>query len=83
MKSWPVSNRQQFDFEGLSGRLLSSSYAPMPGHPNFEPMMSELAAIFNEHAIAGIVRFDYDTELYLGQLGESNPHFRAITSTSL
>jgi hypothetical protein len=26
--------RQHFDFEGAAGRLLSSSYAPLAGHPN-------------------------------------------------
>ncbi|MGA2259968.1 MAG: class I SAM-dependent methyltransferase [Acidobacteriota bacterium] len=61
-------NMQQFDFEGLAGRLHSSSYAPLPDHPNFEPMMSELRRIFREHEIGGMVRFDYETELYFGQL---------------
>jgi SAM-dependent methyltransferase len=62
-------NRQVFDFEGLWGRLVSSSYSPEPGHPNFEPMMRELAAVFERHQRDGRVAFDYDTKVFYGQLG--------------
>ena len=31
--------RQEFDYAGLEGRLLSSSYAPGPEHPNHAPML--------------------------------------------
>ena len=61
-------NSQTFDFEGLRGRLLSSSYAPAPGHPRHAPMLLELERIFHEHESNGRVRFDYDTELFFGQL---------------
>ncbi len=37
--SHALPNFQEFDFDGLSGRLRSSSYAPPAGHPQFEPMM--------------------------------------------
>ena len=36
--------RQEFDYAGLEGRLLSSSYAPGPEHPKHAPMLRELAA---------------------------------------
>ncbi|MGO4275815.1 class I SAM-dependent methyltransferase, partial [Paenibacillus sp. TAF58] len=36
---------QIFDFEGLKGRLMSSSYIPVPEHPNFASMMTELQHI--------------------------------------
>jgi len=42
--------RQQFDYEGTAGRLLSSSYAPLEGHPNYVPMMRELERIYRAHA---------------------------------
>lgn len=58
---------QVFDFEGLRGRLLSSSYAPAAGHPNHEPMLAELRAIFERHQNASTVRFEYRTEVYLGR----------------
>ena len=60
--------RQQFDFEGLAGRLLSSSYAPLAGHPNHAPMMQELRSIFEAHAQQGIVEFEYNTRIFYGQL---------------
>jgi SAM-dependent methyltransferase len=62
-------NQQVFDFDGLAGRLLSSSYAPEPGHPRHAPMLGELRAIFAAHQRDGTVAFEYDTEVYYGQLG--------------
>lgn len=61
-------NHQVFDFEGLRGRLLSSSYTPAPGHPDHEPMLAELRRLFDRHQEDGQVRFEYDTELHLGPL---------------
>lgn len=60
--------RQQFDYEGAAGRLLSSSYAPLGGHPNHEPMMQELRRIVKKHATRGLVEFEYNTRVYYGQL---------------
>src|SRR3990172_59301 len=60
-------NLQIFNYERLKGRVLSSSYTPMKGHPNFEPMMNELRRTFLEFQTNGKVRFDYDTKLYYGQ----------------
>lgn len=62
------ANSQYFDFEGLKGRVLSSSYTPEPGHPNHEPMLQALRAIFDEHQVDGKVTFKYDTRLYYGHL---------------
>ncbi|WP_172255061.1 hypothetical protein [Saccharibacillus deserti] len=62
------ANRQAFDFEGLSGRLNSSPYAPAPGHPNHEPMTEELRRIFDATQQGGNVFFDYETEVYWGTL---------------
>ncbi|HJQ31718.1 MAG TPA: class I SAM-dependent methyltransferase [Pyrinomonadaceae bacterium] len=60
-------NEQVFDLEGLRGRLTSSSYSPEPGHPNFEPMMRELEALFRRHQRAGSVVVTYDTKVFYGQ----------------
>lgn len=62
-----MPNEQCLDFEGLKGRLLSSSYAPAPGQPGHEEMLQDLAALFAECAEDGRVGFHYDTELYLGR----------------
>lgn len=61
--------RQEFDYAGLEGRLLSSSYAPGPGQPKHELMLLELRGIFEEHAAGGRVAFDYKTRVYFGRLG--------------
>ena len=61
-------NRQCFDFQGVKGRLLSSSYVPAPGHEDFETMLEELRNIFGEHQNAGKVAFEHDTRVYFGQL---------------
>jgi SAM-dependent methyltransferase len=60
--------QQTFDFAGLKGRLLSSSYSPEPGHPEHEPMITALAELFQIHQVAGQVAFAYDTKIYYGHL---------------
>src|SRR5664279_967255 len=62
------SLRQQFDYEGTAGRLLSSSYAPLEGHPSHAPMMQELQRIFLAHARDNMVEFQYNTRVYYGHL---------------
>jgi ubiquinone/menaquinone biosynthesis C-methylase UbiE len=64
------SLRQQFDYEGLAGRLWSSSYAPLEGHPSYEPMMQELQRIFRAHAKDDMVEFEYKTRVFYGRLNE-------------
>jgi hypothetical protein len=61
-------SQQVFDFDGLKGRLLSSSYAPEAGHPKHVPMLNALDAIFREHEAGGKVTFEYDTTVYYGRL---------------
>jgi len=60
-------NEQVLDFDGLKGRLASASYAPVPGHPNHEPLMRELAALFDRHQRDGRVVVEYDTKVFYGQ----------------
>jgi SAM-dependent methyltransferase len=60
-------NFQDLDWEGLKGRLLSSSYAPKEGLPGHAPMMAELQSLFNRCQKQGSVRMSYATELFLGQ----------------
>ena len=60
--------QQEFDYAGVEGRLMSSSYSPGPEHANYEPMLRELRRIFEAHAIAGHVTFDYKTRVYFGRL---------------
>ena len=62
------SHAQHFDFEGIKGRLLSSSYAPAAGQPKHEEMLVALKQIFERHQKNGVVVFDYDTHVYYGHL---------------
>jgi SAM-dependent methyltransferase len=62
-----LPNHQIFDWQGLCGRLLSSSYAPKEGHPNFAPMMAELQRLFSANQQDGRIRMDYFTRVYFGQ----------------
>jgi len=62
LRSFP--NQQIFDFEGLRGRLLSSSYAPLPGDPRYETVMVQLRMLFDRYAENGRVTFHYNTRLY-------------------
>jgi SAM-dependent methyltransferase len=66
--SHSLPNSQEFDFEGLSGRLRSSSYAPAPDHPQFAPMMEELLRIFGANQKDGVVSMEYRTRIYAGKL---------------
>jgi SAM-dependent methyltransferase len=63
---------QSFDWDGLSGRLHSSSYAPTEEHENYAPMMSELRRLFDAHAENGRLRMEYETKVYFGQLNGGN-----------
>jgi len=61
-------NRQEFDYAGLEGRLLSSSYTPQAGAPKHEPMLRELRQIFDSNQVNGRIIFEYDTRVYYGQM---------------
>jgi SAM-dependent methyltransferase len=61
-------NRQEFDLEGVKGRLLSSSYAPETGHPNHIPMLDALSEAFHTHQVGGRVVFIYTTRMYYNRL---------------
>lgn len=59
---------QVFDYAGLEGRLLSSSYTPTAENPRFEPMIEELKRLFTKHAKTGRIDFLYDTSIYYGRI---------------
>ncbi len=60
------NNKQEFDFEGLKGRLLSSSYAPNIGHKNYDSMIVKLKNIFDKHKNSGLVTIEYLTKVFYG-----------------
>jgi SAM-dependent methyltransferase len=67
-QSRTVPNFQEFDFDGLAGRLRSSSFIPAADAPNYAPMMEELQRIFAEYNQTDRVRMEYSTHIYFGHL---------------
>jgi SAM-dependent methyltransferase len=63
-----LPNEQVFDFDGLRGRALSSSYVPAEGHAGHAPFLRELKAIFEKHNDDDRVAFLYETQVYYGRL---------------
>lgn len=62
-------HHQEFDHEGVQGRLLSSSYMPEQGDPRYGTMLAELVEIFGKHERGGSVLFEYITMMYYGRIG--------------
>ena len=60
------ANEQRFNFNGLKGRLLSSSYAPAAGQLHHDEMMADLRRIYDVYQVSGQVCFEYDTRVHLG-----------------
>lgn len=59
-------NVQQFDLDGLMGRLNSSSYVPSREDPRHSKMAVRAKEIFTAHQKKGKVAFEYDTRVFYG-----------------
>lgn len=68
VKIFTCAYHQMFDFDGLKGRLLSSSYTPKVNEPNYLPLISALKALFDKYQINGQVKFEYKTQMYYGKM---------------
>lgn len=62
-----LPNFQYFNFEGLKGRLLSSSYIPLEGEV-YEEMIIVLKNLYDEFKVNDKVVFEYETKIYYGKL---------------
>ncbi|RQO30921.1 class I SAM-dependent methyltransferase [Taibaiella sp. KBW10] len=62
------ANQQLFDFEGLKGRLLSSSYMPKQENPVYEEMINDLKKLFAHYQQDNKIRIGYETKVYVGSL---------------
>ena len=60
------ANPYWLDFAAVMGRTASSSYAPTVDDPAYGQLEADLKALFNEHAVDGVVRFEYTTEFLFG-----------------
>jgi SAM-dependent methyltransferase len=61
-------NEQVFDFAGLKGRALSSSYMPAEGDERYDDMIEALQALFTKHQEQGKITILYDTRVNYGHL---------------
>ncbi|HKP68473.1 MAG TPA: class I SAM-dependent methyltransferase [Pyrinomonadaceae bacterium] len=61
------ANVQEFDFAGLRGRVLSSSYMPAEDHPTFPALEKELNTVFAKHSENDRIKVFYDTNIYYKQ----------------
>ena len=60
-------NEQVLDFEGLRGRLLSSSYMPSEDMKEFPALEKELLELFAKHSEKDRIKLLYDTNIYYKQ----------------
>ncbi len=63
-----ADNFQHFDFDGLKGRLFSSSYIPPENDPRAGAIVRDLHELFDRYQSDGTVRVEYDTQVYIGKL---------------
>lgn len=68
MQTAAFANKQYFDWQGLKGRLLSTSYSLRETDPRYKVMLDDLHRIFLRHQVNDKVEFLYETKLYYGQL---------------
>ena len=61
------NNFQIFNFEGLKGRLLSSSYTPKEDQVGYQLLLDGLEALFEKHQENNQVQFTYETEMFYGK----------------
>jgi SAM-dependent methyltransferase len=58
---------QSLDWDGLIARTMSSSHSPKPGHPQHEPMLADLRALFAATQTSGEIELLYDTRIFVGK----------------
>jgi SAM-dependent methyltransferase len=60
-------HQRHLDLVELTGGMLSASYAPLPGHPNHDPMIAALGELFSRFAHDGRVTIEYQSTVYWGR----------------
>lgn len=58
-----LDNEQQFDLDGLIGRLKSSSYCPKEGVV-YEKLRNEIESLFSKYQKDNKITFQYETKIY-------------------
>ncbi len=67
MQKVEFPNHQAFNFDGLKGRLQSSSYCPTSEQAGYAELMLAMSNLFDKFAEGGQVRFEYATQVYIGR----------------
>lgn len=67
-KKFVLDYEQQFDLEGLIGRIISSSYMPNEGDENFPQLKNTIVNLFDKYKQNEIVTFAYNTIIFLGKI---------------
>ncbi len=68
MDTFSFINTQEFDFEGMLGRLRSCSYCPKESSQDYQAAVAELKTAFEKYSVNGRVQFEYDCKLYIGKI---------------
>jgi ubiquinone/menaquinone biosynthesis C-methylase UbiE len=68
MQSATLPNHQDLTLEGLTGRILSSSYMPQQGDAKYQAMMDAVETLFEAHARDGMVRMEYEVAVCWGKV---------------
>lgn len=63
MRKEIIQNLQVFNFEGLQGRLKSSSYFPKQGS-FYENLIGQMENLFNKYKNDGVINFLYETNIF-------------------
>jgi len=61
-------NHKKLNWDGLLGRFLSSSYAPLENQPHYTKVIDELKQTYERFAHNDTVVFEYTTRLYVGKI---------------
>lgn len=67
-RHFSVENSQTLDFDGLKGRLLSSSYMPSEENPHYEGLALNLERLFDKYAEKGKIQILYHTNIFYSQI---------------
>lgn len=63
-----VPNKQSLDWNGVLGRLASTSYSPKQGTPEFAKARERLKELFDRYSVRSRIMFRYRTIVYLARI---------------
>lgn len=67
LRSATFPNEQVLNFDGIRGRVTSSSYMPAEGDETYQEMVKELRTLFDKHAENDRISVFYDTNVFYKQ----------------